>query len=90
MAKFVIKKNGSKEAFDAEKIKHGVSMAAAQAGLSLEEAVNLAEKVAGLVIGQITEADEVQGEEIKAKILSVLDQTAPKVAKAWRDYEAKK
>lgn len=90
MANIVIKKDGSKEQFDADKIKHGVNMAAAQAGLEAEEAEKLADEVEGSVEESIAGADEIQSTEIKTKILSVLDETAPKVAEAWRSYEASK
>ena len=90
MANFVIKKDGSKEPFDADKVKHGVNMAATQAGLATEEAESLADKVEGSVEESIAGVDEIQGAEIKAKVLSILDETAPKVAEAWRSYEATK
>jgi len=90
MANFVIKKDGSKEPFDADKIKHGVSMAAAQAGLTAEEAEALADKAAVSVQESTAGAEEVQVTDIREKILSFLDTSAPKVAEAWRSYEASK
>ena len=90
MANFVIKKDGSKEPFDADKIKHGVSMAAVQAGLSAEEAEALAGKAAVSVQESTAGTDEVQVTDIREKIISFLDTDAPNVAEAWRNYEATK
>jgi transcriptional regulator NrdR family protein len=90
MANTVIKKDGSKEPFDADKIKYGVSMAAAQAGLTAEETEALADKAAVSVQEATAGTEEVQVTEIREKILSFLDMDAPKVAEAWRSYEATK
>ena len=90
MANFVIKKDGSKEPFDTDKIKHGVSMAATQAGLTPEEIESLAGKAVISVEESLAGTDEVQATDIKEKILSFLDTAAPKVAEAWRNYEAAK
>ena len=90
MANFVIKKDGTKEPFDVEKIKHGVNMAATQAGLSAEETSVLADKTVSSVEESTANIDEVQGTVIREKILSFLDITDPKVSEAWRNYEASK
>jgi transcriptional regulator NrdR family protein len=90
MANFVIKKDGSKEPFNTDKIKHGVNMAAILAGVGAEEAESLADKAADSVEESMAGTDEVQATDIREKIISFLDMTAPKVAEAWRNYEATK
>ncbi len=90
MANIVIKKDGSKEPFDADKIKHGVSMAAFQAGPTEEETVALTDKAVASVRESTAGADEIQVTDIREKILAFLDASAPKVAEAWRSYEASK
>ena len=90
MVNFVIKKDGSKEPFDADKIKHGVSMAATQAGLTPEEAESLAGKAVVSINESTAGVDEIEVAGIREKVLSFLDGADPKVAEAWRNYEATK
>ena len=89
MANFVIKKDGTKEPFDGGKIKQGVSMAATQAGLSSEEIEGLASKALASVMESMAGADEVQVADIREKVVSFLDTSAPEVTEAWKSYEAK-
>ncbi|MDO8660062.1 MAG: ATP cone domain-containing protein [Candidatus Parcubacteria bacterium] len=87
MANFIIKKDGTKEPFDTQKIKNAVVAAATDAGLSIEEGFKIAEDVSGTIARSILNLNEVVGAEIRARILSQLDATTPKVAEAWRKYD---
>jgi len=90
MANFVIKKDGTKQPFDAGKIKRVVSAAAIQAGLSNEEAVRVADQVSSAVTQSVAGKEEVASTEIRGKILSELDTVNPSVSEAWRKYEQSK
>jgi len=90
MANFVIKKDGTKQPFDVEKIKRAVSAAAGQAGLSGEEATKIADQVSSAVTQSLAGKEEVTSTEIRGKILSELDTVNPSVSEAWRKYEQSK
>jgi len=87
MAKEVIKKDGAKEPFDAEKIKNSILGAAQRTELSEERKNEVVEEVAAKVIQMAEEKDEIATSEIKEKILSELDVVEPAVSEAWRKYE---
>ncbi len=87
MANFIIKKDGSKQPFDAQKIKSAIITAATQAGVTAEEGAKIAEEVANTITQSIANLNEVLGVEIRARIISQLDAIAPAVAEAWRKYE---
>lgn len=90
MANFVIKKDGTKESFDAGKIKRAITSAATKAGLPEEEKIKVVEQVSTAVTQSVAEKEEVTSAEIKEKILAELDTLAPSVSEAWRRYEQEK
>lgn len=90
MAKEVIKKDGTKEPFDAEKIKNSILGAAQRTDLSEERKNEVVEKVAATVIQMAEEKEEIATSEIKDKILSELDSVEPAVSEAWKKYEEEK
>jgi transcriptional regulator NrdR family protein len=87
MATFVTKNDGSRIAYDVEKIKHGVMSAAMEAELSEEEAEKIAEEISASISATFEGVEEVSTTEIREKILSELDATHPVVSEAWRKYE---
>jgi len=87
MANFIIKKDGTKEPFNVEKIKSAVVAATTQAGLAADEGMKIAEEVVSTIVKSIANLSEVSGVEIRARILSQLDSIAPKVAESWRKYD---
>ena len=90
MANFVIKKDGTKEPFDVEKVKKGVAAAARMANLPGEEIGKLINQVS-VAITQLAEGkEEITTTEIKEKILAELDILAPSASEAWRKYEQEK
>jgi len=90
MANQVIKKDGSKEPFDVEKIKKGIRLASQQAGLDETKQNEITEKVTTKVVEMLQGQEEVRAIEIRDKILGELDLYAPSVSAAWRDYEMSK
>jgi len=83
----VIKKNGTKEPFDPEKIRKSIAGAAQQADIPEERKGEVAEQVAGTVIPMIESREEIAASEIREIILSELDRVEPAVSSAWRKYE---
>ncbi len=90
MANFVIKKDGEKESFNAEKIRRAVTGAATKAGLPNEQIINLVEKVLTAVMQSVAGKAEVATTEIKEKVLDELDTLAPSVSEEWRKYDQEK
>lgn len=87
MANEVIKKDGTREAFDAEKIRRSVAAAAQQAGLSEERKNEVKEQMVSIVIQMAEGKEEITTGEIREKILSELDAVEPSVSESWRRYE---
>ncbi len=83
----VIKKDGAKEAFDAEKVKKTILGAAQGTNLSDERKNEVAEQVAAVIIAMTGEKQEISSSEIKEKILSELDNIEPIISEEWRKYE---
>jgi len=90
MAKEVIKKDGTKETFDAEKIKDAIAGAVQGTDISEERTSEVIEQVVAAVIHMAEEKEEIATSEIREKILSELDGVEPAVAEAWRKYEQEK
>jgi len=87
MAKEVIKKDGTKEPFDPEKIRNSIAVAAEQAGLLEERKNEVVEQVATAVIQMAEEKEEIATLELREKILLDLDRIEPSVSAAWRKYD---
>ena len=90
MANFVTKRDGSKVAFDQEKIKASVVAAAVDAELSNDQAASIAEEVSNLVSASFEGQEEVSSIEIAEKIVAELEISAPAAAEAWKKYEESK
>lgn len=87
MANQVIKQDGTKEPFDAEKITKAIASAAAEGGLSEERANEVIRQVSAVALELAATKEEIATSELKEKILSELDRVEPAVAAAWRKYD---
>jgi len=90
MAKKVIKKDGTKETFDAGKIKNSILAAAQRTDLSEKRKNEVVERVTAVVIQTAKRKNEIATSEIRENILSELDGVEPAVSEAWRKHEEKK
>ncbi len=90
MANFVTKKDGAKEAFNPEKIKRVVGIAAADAGLANDKAASIVEQVLATVMQTTADKEEITAADLKKIILDKLDIISPSVSQAWRNYEKTK
>jgi len=86
----VIKKDGSRESFDEEKIKRVLGAAAQRANLSPERKGEIIEEVTSAVVQIAEEKNEIASSEIREKILEELEDREPTVAEAWRKYKKPK
>ena len=90
MANQVIKKDGTKQPFDAEKIKKAIAIAVEEAGLPEERKKEVVEQVSAAAIQLAEEKEEIATSELREKILSELDTIEPSVSEAWRKHEQEK
>ena len=90
MAKEVIKKEGTRQPFAAEKIRNSIAAAAQTTDLSEERKNEVVEQVATAVIQMAEGKEEIATSEIKEKILSELDSIEPAISEAWRKHDQEK
>ena len=83
----VIKKNGTKESFDPEKIRKSIAGAAQRTDIPEERKNEVVEQVTAAVVPALEGREEIETSEIRETILSELDKVEPGVANAWREYE---
>lgn len=86
MANFVIKRDGKKEPFNIEEIKKSIMEAAIRAGIKENAARLLAKEVSGPISGSLKNANEVLAAELRARIISALDDISPEASKEWKNY----
>jgi len=87
MTKFVIKKDGTKELFNASKIEDAVRAAAKAVDFSEERIQELIKSVLVKVIESTKNSEEVSSVEIKRIVLEELDIIEPSVSASWRNYD---
>lgn len=90
MANIVIKRDGSKQPFDAEKLKGAIAKAAREAGHDAERVASIVDNVAAGALTLAEGVEEITTSELKLKILADLDTIAPEVSEAWRKYDTEK
>jgi len=90
MTKVVVKRDGSKELFDAGKIEKAVRAAARSSEFSEERVQELVKSVLVKVFEFIQDHDQVVASELKNVILGELDIIEPAVSASWRDYDKSK
>jgi len=87
MSKTVVKKDGTREDFNPDKIKNSVEKAAADAGLTEGRRQELGAEVLERLEKAEQARQEVATSELREKILKILDELAPSVSEAWRKYD---
>lgn len=88
MATQVIKKDGSKQAFDAEKIKKTIALACQEGGCSEERKGQVVEQISASTLALADAKDEIATSEIRDKILAELDALEPAASGAWRKHDS--
>lgn len=87
MTDIVIKKDGSKQKFEKEKIKNSILNAAEDAGLEINELGGVIDKVLNSVLEIANSVEEISTTQIREKILEALDEIEESISDSWRDYE---
>ncbi len=87
MAQQVIKRDGSKEPFDAGKIKKALESAVGRVGLAPERTAEVVKQVLDVVLQFAGEKEEVATSDLRAKVLAELDKLEPSAADSWRKYD---
>jgi len=90
MANEVIKDDGAREPFDAEKIRISIRAAARAAGLAEDKVQELVSEVGESAIDMAEAREVIAASEIRSFILNELDEIDFSVAEAWREYDRTK
>lgn len=90
MANFVIKRDGTKEPFDAEKVRKSIAAAVQRTELSEERGNEVVEQVSDAVLQVAAGKEEIPTTELREKILSELNTIEPSVSEAWKQHEQEK
>jgi transcriptional regulator NrdR family protein len=90
MATTVVKKDGSIQPFDIEKIKGAVRGAATEAGLDATAVEEIVAKVSEPVLAALAAKDQVASSEIKDLIFAQLQMLNPLVIEAWNKHATEK
>lgn len=90
MVNFVIKKDGSQEPFEPEKIRKAVIGACKEAGLDEAKQAELDQSISQKIMEIFEGQETVKSIELRDKILGELEIMAPEAATAWHSYEANK
>ena len=83
----VIKRNGQREDFRAEKITNSIRKAAVDAGVQIDKKRKMIEGVTKKAIEMAEQKGQIETSALRDKILNELGQTEPKVAEAWRKFD---
>ena len=87
MAEVVIKKDGSEQPFDPEKVRDSIREACNQAGVSDSRKEELVEQASTVALEAASERSKISTTEIRGKLLTKLERMQPSVAEAWREYD---
>ncbi len=86
----VIKKNGTQEPFNIDKVKNVIKIASKDAGLDEAKQNELAESISSKIEAMVQNQATISVSDIRTKVLEELDASAPSVAAAWRKFEETK
>jgi transcriptional regulator NrdR family protein len=90
MAKQVIKRDGTKEVFDGEKIRKSVEVAAISSGLSGDRIKEVVLQVLDVVLKLANAKEEIATSELADAVFGELSKIEPKTAATWKKYEEEK
>jgi len=90
MAKQVIKRDGTKEAFDGEKMRKSIEVAAISAGFSINRTNEVADQILGAVFKIANGKEEIATSELSKSVFDQLNIVEPKMAELWKQYEEEK
>jgi transcriptional repressor NrdR len=83
----VMKKRGTVESFDQDKIKRSIQKAAIDAGYSLNEKEDLINEITDHVTEKVKEENEVKSDVICEAVLNEMLASSPEIVDAWRKFD---
>ncbi|TSC62074.1 MAG: hypothetical protein G01um101448_1207 [Parcubacteria group bacterium Gr01-1014_48] len=83
----VVKRDGTREPFDAQKIQHSIEAAAQDAGLPQMRTDEIVRSMQDSLEKWFEDKEDVPSNEIREKVLAHLDEIEPSVSAAWRAYD---
>lgn len=85
----VVKRDGTKEEFDINKVKRSIKKAVIDAGLTIKEKTDVIGEVSRAALETAKEKSEVTAEALREQILTHLDKAASEVSEAWRQFDTR-
>ncbi len=90
MARQVIKRDGTKEPFDGEKMRKSIEVAGLSAGLSMDRVNEVVNQVLGVALELANSKEEIATTELSECVFGELVKLEPKIAGPWKEYEEEK
>jgi transcriptional regulator NrdR family protein len=90
MVSFVVKKDGSRVAFNKEKMELALASACNDAQLPEENKNAVVKEISNLVLMDLDSREDITSGELRKMILSKLEGAYPEVAEAWQEFEETK
>ncbi len=90
MATQVIKKDGTKEPFEGERLRKSIEVAAINASSSMDEVSKITNKVLNVTLGIAAKKDEIATSELGESVFNELNKIKPEIAEIWKRHEKEK
>lgn len=90
MTKQVIKRDGTKESFDGEKMRKSIEVAAMSSGLSEDRINEVVLQVLGVVLKIANSKEEIATAELGDAVFDELNKIEPRTAALWKQREEEK
>ncbi len=85
----VVKRKGLIEPYNPDKIKGALQKATIDAGYSVEEKKELIDQIYLKIDDKFKNEGEIKSENIRACLLTELDECEPYIAKSWKNFDKK-
>ncbi len=85
----VVKRDGSTETFDSDKIKRSIEKAAIDAGYTLEEVNTITKELIGEIIEEAKKNGRISTNSLKNSIFNKFEKTDSSIVKSWKKFDAK-
>ncbi len=86
----VIKRDGRREAFSADKLRRSIEAAAKEARLPAARVGEVVDSVASVAMAMAQKETEIRTSVIRQTVLGELDRMEPAVSEAWRNFDRAK
>ena len=83
----VVKRNGKKEPFRAQKLRKSIENAVSDAGFTITDQMKTIEHATQDAENLARNRNEISTTELRNEVVNDLESDAPKVAQTWRNYE---